>query len=834
MKNTFLILMILLVAITANSQEFDTIDVKTIGPGVKYTHLLTDDPVHIYITEIDLTNEFIKMETVCSNDVMPDPVRETTSSMSKRNDTEGHRVVGAVNADFFSYTPGLSIGLQARNGEVIKSYGGSHAMMFDKDNKPHVGKPYYEGYLFANDKIGYIDGVNMYREDIYKWFGHLQKNRTVMYNQYFGTHTKTKDGETEMLLLPLDGWELNSGAKTRCVVKAISDEQNMKIEEGHVVTASLGDDANFVKANIAVGDTIEIQNEIKDYYFYYMPINNVMEVIGGYPRFILDGKDYVDTGCAELNASIDKAARQPRTAIGFDKDSTKLFMVACDGRQNDFSIGLTMYQLADFMINKLGVYTGLNFDSGGSTTMVVRNDIMNSPSDDTGERPVINALMVVSSAPQGALNRIEVQPSEIKILKGQGAEFNIRAWNEFDELNTVDKSQITYSLSADFGTIDNNGVFSAGNTGAEGYVIAEYQGKTDSAKVVVKTIESIEISPNEIMTDNNNPVQFSANVIDSEGVSHNYNVDKFEWSVVDVSIGNIDALGLFTAQSSGETQVTAKVDGVEASATVKVQIGTEFIQLDPMDETTGWEFESDKIDSLSVTINNQDQFEGDGCFEVYYRFTFDNKTPSVYLHKDFEIYGIPDSVWMNIKLNGKSHRLVYHFINQDNKNVICPTLFKEHYGFIMPGAEIKFSKVEDHPYKLETIRLEIRKGINTYEKGKSYQAKILLDNLQVSYPGHTVIMDINSKLISPLRFINVFPNPATEKTNLKFGLKTKGHVNLRIYNINGQLVETLINNEFLPAGNHDKIWNVNAQTPGTYIYQLEVDGKLQSGKIVIE
>jgi hypothetical protein len=38
----------------------------------------------------------------------------------------------------------------------------------------------------------------------------------------------------------------------------------------------------------------------------------------------------------------------------------------------------------------------MNFDGGGSTTMVVKDNIVNTPSDGTGEREVGNALLVLS------------------------------------------------------------------------------------------------------------------------------------------------------------------------------------------------------------------------------------------------------------------------------------------------------------------------------------------------------------------------------------------------------------------------------------------------------
>jgi exopolysaccharide biosynthesis protein len=43
----------------------------------------------------------------------------------------------------------------------------------------------------------------------------------------------------------------------------------------------------------------------------------------------------------------------------------------------------------------LGMREALNLDGGGSTTMVARGQVVNSPSDATGERPVGDALLVL-------------------------------------------------------------------------------------------------------------------------------------------------------------------------------------------------------------------------------------------------------------------------------------------------------------------------------------------------------------------------------------------------------------------------------------------------------
>lgn len=49
--------------------------------------------------------------------------------------------------------------------------------------------------------------------------------------------------------------------------------------------------------------------------------------------------------------------------------------------------------LAKLLI-ELGAVEAMNLDGGGSTTMVIKNKLVNKPSDQTGERPVSDAILV--------------------------------------------------------------------------------------------------------------------------------------------------------------------------------------------------------------------------------------------------------------------------------------------------------------------------------------------------------------------------------------------------------------------------------------------------------
>ncbi len=112
-----------------------------------------------------------------------------------------------------------------------------------------------------------------------------------------------------------------------------------------------------------------------------------MEVVGGFPKLLEQGVRVEELG-------VSAATRHPRTAVGYETERGRLWLVVVDGRQAPFSVGMTLPELTD-LLEALGVDEALNLDGGGSSVMVVRGRVRNSPSDQTGERPVVNALAVV-------------------------------------------------------------------------------------------------------------------------------------------------------------------------------------------------------------------------------------------------------------------------------------------------------------------------------------------------------------------------------------------------------------------------------------------------------
>lgn len=116
----------------------------------------------------------------------------------------------------------------------------------------------------------------------------------------------------------------------------------------------------------------------------------VEHIVSGGPRLVKEGQVFITAEAEKFRSDITQG-RAPRSALGVTKEQ-KLLLVAVTGRQPSRSIGLTLPELAQWMI-KLGAVEAMNLDGGGSTALVVGGKLVNSPSDGQ-ERKVGSALVV--------------------------------------------------------------------------------------------------------------------------------------------------------------------------------------------------------------------------------------------------------------------------------------------------------------------------------------------------------------------------------------------------------------------------------------------------------
>lgn len=77
-----------------------------------------------------------------------------------------------------------------------------------------------------------------------------------------------------------------------------------------------------------------------------------------------------------------------------------------------------------------------------------------------------------------------------------------------------------------------------------------------------------------------------------------------------------------------------------------------------------------------------------------------------------------------------------------------------------------------------------------------------------------------------------YPNPFNPTTKINFELKSSGYTTLKVYDMLGNEVATLVQNE-LTSGSHSVNFNASSLASGTYVYQLNVNGTRITNKMVL-
>ena len=78
-----------------------------------------------------------------------------------------------------------------------------------------------------------------------------------------------------------------------------------------------------------------------------------------------------------------------------------------------------------------------------------------------------------------------------------------------------------------------------------------------------------------------------------------------------------------------------------------------------------------------------------------------------------------------------------------------------------------------------------------------------------------------------------YPNPFNPSTNIRFSLATAQDVTLEVYNMLGQRVATLIQNQKMSAGRHIQTFDATSLSSGMYIYRISTSEFVQSRKMLL-
>lgn len=78
-----------------------------------------------------------------------------------------------------------------------------------------------------------------------------------------------------------------------------------------------------------------------------------------------------------------------------------------------------------------------------------------------------------------------------------------------------------------------------------------------------------------------------------------------------------------------------------------------------------------------------------------------------------------------------------------------------------------------------------------------------------------------------------YPNPFNPSTNIQFDLINSSRVTLKVFNVLGEEVATLVNGQALNAGTHTISFDGSQLSSGVYMYRLEANGVTSTRKMVL-
>ena len=685
---------------------------QTITTGVTYEEskrLYKSGWKDVYVLTVDINNPNIKLDILTSK--QEHGLKKTTENLVKENDA-----IAGINGDFFgSGNPKSAMGQIIENGKDIEAQNYYN----NSENK-------YAGIFldkFGNVFTDYIkSNIRIFNSNVNLDLGAKNKitdfKKPVVFDRAFIQTTKDLDNRNKQLFKVV--------VENGVVKEKLGAGQIANIpENGYVIVM----DKNTASANLGkfnVGDAISFTEK---YEFVFRPDKNISEIEIGMSAGgeILRNGNIINQGL-----SISPKARHPRTAVGISQDKTKLIMVVVDGRGQ--SVGATQNEMGQILL-EYGAYDAINFDGGGSSTMVLRKEgdmevsLANNVSDKS-QRLVPNGLGIKTTNPKTEATSIKIVPnlSENKaILANETYSFKINAFDSNLNPVNIDLSQVNLSfLNEEDGTATNS-TFTPFKTG-ELTLKATYQNLETELKINVKDgINSIK--PKATLTSLNIGEKTTLSAVGSnkDGFETFIDPSKIEWTVDNQEIGALEG-NIFTAYKDGIANITGKYG--EFTSTISIAIGEVAILKEAFEnpkETFMLYYPENAGVSGGSAISNVGFEDGGNSLLLSYSFKENSQTNQA-SYVSFEkspiiFYDNPKYIQMNVKGDSSGNMLKAILKDKNNNQYTVPIIENMNSS---EWSVARFAIPENVVYPITLDKIYV----GTYPTTEKEQGTIYIDNIQ--------------------------------------------------------------------------------------------------------
>lgn len=272
------------------------------------------------------------------------------------------------------------------------------------------------------------------------------------------------------------------------------------------------------------------------------------------------------------------ADKEPRTAVGIKADGD-VFFVVIDGRQEPYSSGISMPDLAQLMID-LGAVNALNLDGGGSSTFLTRElggdqlELDNQPSD-RSERSVANSWLIVSKEPSDhVFHTAHIEPYDQSFTPGSSIQFTAKGRDKSMASAALPAEGLTWEVSdPSFGTMDGAGTFTSNGKTGQFHILLKYQGNEVGKSIIeIAKPDKMHFTSSELTGAKNSEINLD--------LVTKYQKRMVDWSLKDIEfeipegMGTIDENGvLHSGDKTVSGMITARLKDSTLTAQIKVSIG---------------------------------------------------------------------------------------------------------------------------------------------------------------------------------------------------------------------------------------------------------------------
>jgi putative cell wall-binding protein len=196
-----------------------------------------------------------------------------------------------------------------------------------------------------------------------------------------------------------------AGAVTGLVAAPSAGPGPVTVPAGGSVVVAHGQ-STPARADVAVGQTLRVDVSPQPLHGEAGDWSDVAAGLAAGPLILRDGRRTDPAGWFEegFTPEIHSDVRHPRTAVARTAGG-RVLLVTVDGRRPGYSVGMTLSELADFLLG-LGAVDGLSLDGGGSTALVTDGAVRNQPCCEATPRPVATGLFVFHSYAFAASERL--------------------------------------------------------------------------------------------------------------------------------------------------------------------------------------------------------------------------------------------------------------------------------------------------------------------------------------------------------------------------------------------------------------------------------------------